>query len=162
MMFRSIKAYLSIHSRLGSTLPLLALSLSLVACSGDAVRPTVPSWPVWLELSLDVRRELLIPGGMVRILRPSLSSDRLGYGGVLVVRSLVEEAFFAYDLACPIEVSTETQLELHDLEVRCPECGSRFDVLSGAGVPTFGPARHPLRRYSTLYLSSTRAVRITN
>lgn len=136
--------------------------LGILCACDDRITPTTPSLPVWLELPLQSHTVLLSPGGMLRITQPRLAQDRLGFSGVLVVRSLTEEAFFAYDLACPYEMSPRIQLVLDDLQVRCPECGSQYDVLSGSGAPLSGPSRHPLRHYRTQYIGSTRTVRVVN
>lgn len=136
--------------------------LGILCACGDRLAPTTPSLPVWLELPLQSHTSLLSPGGMERITQARLAHDRLGFAGVLVVRSLTDEAFFAYDLACPYEMSPSVQLVQDDLQVRCPECGGQYDVLSGSGAPISGPSRSPLRPYRTQYISSTRVVRVVN
>ncbi len=87
-----------------------------------------------------------------------------GYGGVLLVSGYNFESNdytpLAYDRACPYEVNRNTGLLQYDVdnnEAYCSNCGSRFDVIMGAGTPLSGPAaehNYGLRRYTVRSLSS--------
>lgn len=126
--------------------------------------PTTPPAPVYLHLSLQASayRPLASPGGMVRITTPTTITERIGYGGVAVVRSLTEMRFYAYDLACPHEARPAIRVEEYDLQLRCPSCGSTFEVVYGSGAPTSGPARAPLRSYVARYDALLHHITITN
>lgn len=139
------------------------LVASVTSCS-STTEPNTPVAPVYILRSLyeaDLQA-LSSPGGMVRLTQPRAIGERLGYGGILLVRSLVEEQFYAYDLACPHEIPNVIQLEISDLDIFCPSCGSHYEVLHGSGAPLSGDARSPLRKYKTQYLSTTNQIRVTN
>lgn len=156
-MRQTIGLYRAMRILIAATL----LLVSAFSCGKSTPRIT-PRFPVWLEISLNSDRELLAPGGMKRFLRPRLHGEQVGFAGVLVVRSLLDDAFYAYDLACPNENSPNVRLELGDLNARCPKCHSEFDVLSGNGIPLSGTAPSPLRSYRTNYNSRERMLYITN
>ncbi|MDO4707774.1 MAG: hypothetical protein Q4A61_05060 [Porphyromonadaceae bacterium] len=140
---------------------LLLCTLVLSGCD-ESHAPLPNLAPVSASISLHIHRELLTPGGMVRLTQPIRLTDALGYGGLLVVRSLTEEAFYAYDLACPNELSGVKQVEIVDERAVCPACHSVFDVLLSYGAPVAGPAKRPLRPYQTYYSAGTRELRIMN
>lgn len=137
--------------------------ISSLACA-RSVEPSVPSMPVSLTIPLysAEHQALLSPGGIALFTRRYSHTDALGYGGLALVRSLIEPRFFAYDLACPYERKASVQLEVDELALRCPSCGSRFEVVYGSGIPTSGLAREPLRQYRTYYEPRTQIVRIIN
>lgn len=63
-----------------------------------------------------------------------------GYGGVLLIRGM--EGPLAYDLSCPVEASQNITLSIDadNFEAVCPQCGSHYDPLMGAGGPVKGVA----------------------
>ncbi len=69
-----------------------------------------------------------------------------GYGGVLLMMALnMNEGGYAptaYDAACPVENSPNITvgIDAENFDAVCPKCGSRFDVLMGAGGPKSGVA----------------------
>lgn len=134
-----------------------------VSCT-SSTEPNTPIVPVYIERSLyeTELQPLSSPGGMVCLIQPRSSGERLGYGGVLIVRSLVEEQFYAYDLACPYEAPKRTLLEIGDLDAYCPSCSSHYEVLYGSGAPTSGTSLSPLKRYRVQYLSISNQIRVTN
>lgn len=82
---------------------------------------------------------------------PYLASSATGYGGVLLVSSVMGDPL-AYDMACPVERSSNVVVRIDKdiMQARCPECGSTYDVFSLYGHPTGGPAatdRYGLRRF---------------
>ncbi len=62
----------------------------------------------------------------------------------------------AYDLACPVECRRDVRVYIdaeNRLEAVCPECGSRYNVMTGGGAPVYGKARslnYGLTRYQCL------------
>ncbi len=137
--------------------------LSIFACE-DNVNFKTPNLPVYVELNLQqsANRPLMTPGGIVLIDEPRLEGERLGFGGLAVVRDQLETKFYAFDLACPYENNASVLLEIDGFFLKCPECKSEFDVISGFGAPTKLPARTPLRRYHCSYNSRTDQLLITN
>lgn len=123
--------------------------MALLSSCERAVESPVPRWSVYYEFSPQqtAYRDLLTPGGLVLIPESNVASMRLSPMGIAVVRSLTEEQYYAFDLACTVESSPWSRLERSGLQLRCPRCGSRYDILSGSGVPIEGVAKYPLRRY---------------
>ena len=51
----------------------------------------------------------------------------------------------------------------HDpLNVRCPKCQTKYDVLSGSGAVLSGSGRSPLRKYKAFYHEVERKLTIGN
>lgn len=83
---------------------------------------------------------------------PYLVSSATGFGGVLLVTSVMGEPL-AYDMACPVECQSNVVVRIDKdlMQARCPVCGSTYDVFSLFGHPTSGPAvadRYGLRRFN--------------
>lgn len=72
-----------------------------------------------------------------------------GYRGVVVFRYSWDE-FFAYERACPKDNETAVVVDTASSVILiCPKCGSKFIYTDG--TPIEGPAKSPLRSYSTHY-----------
>lgn len=73
---------------------------------------------------------------------PYTAMSATGFGGVLLVCDYTGNPV-AYDLACPVECKADVRIRvdhtLHD--AFCPVCHSRYDIYSGHGFPTSGPAQ---------------------
>lgn len=65
-----------------------------------------------------------------------------GFGGILVVRSSENDQLYAYDMACPVEVSANTRIFIDEqnLCARCEKCNSTFEIFIGSGAPMSGEA----------------------
>lgn len=77
-----------------------------------------------------------------------------GFGGIMLVTDLSNQPL-AYDLACPVEVNPDVRVEFNDddFNVRCPKCGSVYNVCEYQGSAVSGPAydrKYGLRRYRAL------------
>ncbi|MBO7609921.1 MAG: hypothetical protein J6S96_06950 [Muribaculaceae bacterium] len=79
-----------------------------------------------------------------------------GYGGVLLIMAFdgitASYAPQAYDAACPVENSPNVSIGIDSdkLEAVCPQCHSRYNVLTGMGGPISGVAytnKYGLRTY---------------
>lgn len=151
--------------------PLLRFLLLIVAlilftsCSNPPYQDS--GWPVYYELDLTsaIAKPLLTPGGYVYITEAEVEPTALGLGGILLIRSLVGdsqgEAYYAYDLACPVEKERGVRVVVNNkLEAECPSCKSTFSILYGGGGPTSGTASIPLFAYRT-YHTGNRIV-VTN
>ena len=129
-----------------------------IACEENIISP-IPYAPVNLVLDL---------GGIDNSLNGSLSykeyitrrldSDRLGYGGILLVNGLGSNPInlFAYDLACPNEVQRDIRIKPENtgLQATCPQCGAVFNIATG-GAPESG-SKYWLKRYNVIRISDTR------
>ncbi len=126
--------------------------ICLIACQKRSPVIT-PNLPVYIEINLELNayKALRIPGGILIIDQQTTTGETLGYGGLVVVRSLMEDKFYAFDASCPYENSSAVSLQIQDLQLKCPDCLSTFEVLYGNGNPIKGEARNPLRRYTCIY-----------
>ena len=101
-------------------------------------------------------RELQLPKGFTYT-----GTTYTGFGGVLLIGGM--DPFsgdtnvpLAYDLACPVECRRDVRVYIDSgarMEAVCPECGSHYDVVMGAGASVSGPAfnhkpRYGLTRYN--------------
>ncbi len=121
----------------------------------------VPSLPVMVEFSINqVQSDLTVPGGAFVITKPLKYGQYIGYGGVLVYRT-VDDKFVAFDLSCPNEAEMDIRVELNGLDAVCPKCKSEFDLIFGSGNPKNGVSQYPLRPYR-VYTSDNLNLRIVN
>jgi len=141
----------------------LALSLAalvgILACDKEGHEQNTPLRSVWLNLPLQAQsyRALLEPTGVVTIVEPPTETSAIGYAGVLIVHGLLPNQFYAYDLSCPVENSPIIRIN-----VRCPKCQTKYDVLSGSGAVLSGSGRSPLRKYKAFYHEVERKLTISN
>jgi hypothetical protein len=78
-----------------------------------------------------------------------------GFGGVMLVCDAMGDNR-AFDLACPVEVKQNVRIYVPEGEInaRCPQCGSTYDILSGYGHALSGPAQREgywLKSYHVTY-----------
>ena len=73
-----------------------------------------------------------------------------GFGGVLVVHG-VDAEFYAFDLSCPYENRSSVRVEPDSdiIYAVCPQCGTKYLINDGSGVPVEGVGRHGLKPYRT-------------
>ncbi|NLB03611.1 MAG: hypothetical protein GX841_09545, partial [Bacteroidales bacterium] len=110
------------------------LFLSLFACG--RYKSSIPESPVFMRRNLNTIN-CLFPGDYYYITEPQTASDRLGYGGLLLVRGF-DDQYYAYDLACPVECRTDVRVGQPSevLEVVCPQCGESYQLGFGLGTPS--------------------------
>ncbi|MDE6478734.1 MAG: hypothetical protein K2L45_00580 [Muribaculaceae bacterium] len=152
-------------------LSLIALLSAFSACN-QVDDDRIPSLPVYVGLSdiglwnaygvsgVGVSRNFINWQGTVSPAGfPYNANTYVGFGGVLLIGGV--DPFtadpnvpLAYDLACPVECSPTVRvgIDRDNLEAVCPECGSRYDVVTAGGAPVAGPAltgkyKYGLRRY---------------
>ena len=83
-----------------------------------------------------------------------------GYSGVVVVRAY-DNNLYAFDICCTYEVDKNIALEDDGFFLKCPKCGSVFEIGNGTGYANSGPAAQRLKKYYTAQNSSQK-VRIYN
>ncbi len=146
----------------------IAAAILVALCSCDKVNNTeVPNYTVRINLGTyalwntygvagvgDYRifdRGRQLPSNF-----PYNANTYTGYGGVLLFMGLDSSTGdympLAFDAACPVEnmPNVSIGIDASTLEAVCPKCGSRYNVLNGAGGPLGGPAltqRYGLRIY---------------
>lgn len=151
---------------------LMAL-LSAASSCNQVDDDRIPSLPVYINLSgagmwnsygvsgVGIYRSFINWQGVVSPSGfPYTATSYLGFGGVLLIGGIdpftaEPNVPLAYDLSCPVERSQTVRvgIDQSNLEAVCPECGSRFDVITAGGAPVGGPAltgktKYGLRRYS--------------
>ena len=101
----------------------LCLGLLLSSCATSTETP-IPSTSVYYEVALQLPqfRPLLSPGGIALISHSTIASMRAGLAGLAIVHAIDHEAYYAFDLACPVELAPWSALQLSGLELRCPKC----------------------------------------
>lgn len=120
----------------------------LVSCETEHTK--IPDCAVYLRRNIN-DEGLLSPGKYLYVKTPTLSSDRLGYAGILVVYSYdALEPYCAFDLACPNCVSPTIRVGVpNDLLVcKCPQCGESYDLMNGLGSPIKHISKVGLKKYT--------------
>ncbi len=91
---------------------------------------------------------------------PYTATTYTGMGGVLLMDVGIGAVQpMAFEMACPYErkKSVLVEVDANSLEVVCPQCGSRFDVIAGHGQAVDGPAYREhmgLHRYKVVASNS--------
>lgn len=146
---------------LKSITKILSVSLFLVfifqSCKNDD-QLRIPDVPV--RYSIDFR--LGDPEGFqytsyktLSITQPIKATDRIGYGGLLLINiplggSGVNPDYAAYDLCCPYEADPRiivTPGKPKFNQARCEVCGSVYDIGNKVGNCVEGPSKWSLKRY---------------
>ena len=131
-----------------------------MACDENMVSP-IPNAPVNLVLYLNSMDKSLIGSLSYKEYTTRRSeTDRLGYGGILVINGLGQNLInlLAYDLACPNEVQRDIKIKPDNtgLQAICPKCGAIFNIATG-GAPESG-SKFWLKRYHVNQSSDTRYI----
>ena len=110
----------------------------------------IPDREVYLRRNI-ISTNLLSPGSYLYITVPELSSDRLGYGGLIVVYTYDEtEPYCAFDVTCPNEATPTIRISEPDdlLICTCETCGERYNLMFGLGTPMDGISKYGLKKYT--------------
>ena len=115
----------------------------------------IDNYPVALRLDLTFNDKALrtVPSAAIytRYSHPISSAyQAFGFGGVLVVHG-VDAEFYAFDLSCPYENRSSVRVEPDSdiIYAVCPQCGTKYLINDGSGVPVEGVGRHGLKPYRT-------------
>jgi hypothetical protein len=118
------------------------LFFCLIFSCKEEIYSTIPSAPVNLSLDLNtLDNELNAAFAYKSVTKPRVATDRLGYGGILVINGVGIETvnLFAYDLACPVEVSRNALVVPDNAgKAICPHCKSVYNIAYGYGAPISG------------------------
>lgn len=148
-----------------AVISLVTLILTALSSCGEVNDERIPAMSVNVELSNPGYWDIYGVHGLGQS-RRFIKSDRIpadfpftamtftGFGGILLVTDL-ENNPLAYDLACPVEVSPTVRVQFNsgNLEARCPQCGSVYNVCEYQGSAVSGIAydrKYGLRRYRVL------------
>ena len=140
----------------------------------DEIYSTIPNAPVSFKLNLNFYDSQLNAGvgAYLKITEKRLETDRLGFGGLLIVNGIGEQPvnLFAYDLACPNEASRSALIVPEDinetgtptaLTAKCSKCGAVYDIIDGFGTPKSG-SKYYLRSYRVMKTSNSGEYMVTN
>lgn len=133
---------------------LLVLLLFIVcACGNEVPRNTIPYAQVNFRIDINgLDYELKEPLAYKIFTEGRIASDKIGYGGLLIVSDLTGNSLFAYDLCCPYEDNKDIKVKPQsDGTAKCQTCGSVFSTLYGLGTPESGPSEEPLQRYNVVH-----------
>jgi hypothetical protein len=134
----------------------IVLFLLLFACLSSScdeeIQSTIPNAPVSLNVDLNLADYRLKSNTAYEMItQPRIVSDKLGYGGLLIINGMGIETvnLFAYDLACPVEVQRNVRIVPNNMSssgsdilmaitATCPKCGAVFNIANGYGSPESG------------------------
>ncbi|MDR0834105.1 MAG: hypothetical protein LBN93_08000 [Candidatus Symbiothrix sp.] len=130
----------------------MLLLFPLQACDENQRSP-IPDVQVSLTIDLNFQDADLIPALATKsFTTPRLATDKIGFGGILVINGLSTGGgainLFAYDLACPVEVDKNVKVVPDDAgKAVCPKCGTVFVTAYGSGMPE-SVSKYPLKSYT--------------
>lgn len=133
----------------------LAISfLFLLSCADNTPPLSIPYAPVRFTIDVNAYDHTLREGMSYKTFtEPRLSTDRLGYAGLLAVTDASGSNVYVYDLCCPYEDDRNIRIiPLRDGKAECPVCNSVFVTMYGnfglgLGTPEKGPSKEPLQSY---------------
>jgi hypothetical protein len=142
---------------------IISILLVFVAFScKEEIYSTIPNAPVSYRLSLNFQDQSLNAGvgAYLRITQERFETDRLGFGGLLIVNGVGNETvnLYAYDLACPVEANRSVLIVPENtspsgaptaITAKCPQCGAVYNIIDGYGTPQSG-SKYYLRTYHVI------------
>ena len=148
---------------------LVAICFILSGCIIEPENSNIPNSMVnfYIDVSLSGTDNSLADGilGNSKIYtksKPSKLSPNgsYGYSGVVVVRAY-DNHLYAFDICCTYEVDKNVALIEDGYFLKCPKCGSTFEIGNGTGIKSSGPAMQSLKKYHTSE-NSTQKIRVYN
>ncbi|MDR1610621.1 MAG: hypothetical protein LBS08_03820 [Candidatus Symbiothrix sp.] len=142
------------------------------SCKED-IYSTIPNSPVSYTLNLNlypVDNQLNAGiGAYLCITQRRFETDRLGFGGLLIVSGIGEDVvnIYVYDLACPNEAGRDILVVPDNISktgiptaitAKCPKCGAVYNIVDGYkhgneyygyGIPQSG-SKYYLRAYRVM------------
>ena len=152
-------------SKLRIFLFIFTINFISFSCGKNQVQ-IIPDVPVNITININNDPEyfnLRAPGNADTINRTT-GGYPVGYmGNGIIVYRYSENLFYAYDRTCTYQVENHTAVKLEDNSfAKCPACHSVF-ILAGDGLPTTaGPAKYPLKKYTTTFNPNTGELIIQN
>lgn len=149
--------------RLHFSIPLVMFAL-FASCSETIVESPIPSRRVSYSCNISTINAAMgqtdVPNldsqpGYVLINQYLNVNEIIGVAGLLIYHSSFDDAFYAYDLACPYcwhNGGSVVQIGMKDMfTAQCPTCESEFGAVQfGSPAPSAGPANKEnkmLRQY---------------
>jgi nitrite reductase/ring-hydroxylating ferredoxin subunit len=154
---------------------LLIVFVCLAFSCDEEIYSTIPTSPVNLFLNLDfLDNKLNANLAYEEITQARIATDRVGYGGILVINGLGVEPvnLFAYDLACPVEAQRNVRILPDNTSApgaeipiattaTCPKCGAVYNIANGNGTPQSG-SKLFLKTYRVVSEGGGRQYRVIN
>ncbi len=117
----------------------------------------IPYAQVFYDLSNEDMDHLLISPSFISITQPRYQTDKIGYGGLLVVHGIdigPSFSYYAYDLSCPNEAKKNIRIKPDEsgITATCSTCGAKFNIANGIGSPENNVTRYNLTRYNVIKL----------
>jgi hypothetical protein len=154
---------------------ILLLFVGLAFSCGEEIYSTIPYAPVNLLLNLDFADNALNANLSYEVItQQRIASDKLGFGGILVINGNgVENAnLYAFDLACPVEAQRNIRIVADNLSspsasiqtaitATCPKCGAVYNIANGYGSPQSGTKLY-LKKYNVIPENIGRQYRVIN
>jgi hypothetical protein len=142
----------------------VALAFFAFSCENET-GTTIPYAQVNLALNVNFQDYALNAAlANLSITQKRVETDKLGYGGILVINGFGSNPvnLFAYDLACPVEAVPNTLVVPDDVGLaKCPKCGAVFNIAYGNGNPESG-TKYYLRSYSVIKEGNNGVYRVVN
>jgi len=151
----------------------LFLLFIIFSCK-DEIYSTIPNAPVSYKLNLNFYDSQLNAGtgAYLVITQQRLATDRLGYGGLLIVNGVGENTvnLFAYDLVCPVEANRTALIVPQNtgqtgiptaITAKCPVCGAVYNIIDGYGTPQSG-SKFYLKTYRVMQTGNAGEYLVTN
>jgi len=121
-----------------------AMFFSLISCTD--YESSIPIRPVYINRINAYGIKSV--GTYLYIDKTTQASDRIGFGGILVVHAY-DDNFYAFDLACPVEANEKVRISKPEgLICKCDSCGESYDLTFGLGIPLNHISKQGLKRYS--------------
>lgn len=142
--------------RMKKILYFILIALATTSCGEEELKYIYHSQ---VHFTVDTRNQdnvLNAPMQAKSFTTPRLSSDRMGFGGILVICSASHITgtvynLFAYDLACPYEQNPQIKvIPDKNGKAKCPKCESVYDIFNGIGNPVSGPSKTNLEVYRNI------------
>ncbi|MDR1813531.1 MAG: (2Fe-2S)-binding protein [Tannerella sp.] len=132
---------------------LLIFAILFSASCGEHENP-IPTMTVYLNLDLTFEdKELKAFPSFKEYTTKNINAalgERIGFGGVLVVHTILDE-YVAFDRACPYESNSTVTVEVDEnvLNAVCPRCGTVYDLSMVPGAPN-GKSKYYLKKYTVI------------
>ncbi len=126
---------------------IMAIMPSFFCSCVEEERP-IPYRDVFIRRNIDIYK-IVNYGSYLYIDKRELERDRIGYGGILVLKAM-DGFYYAFDLACTKEKDASIKIGKPNaaLVCKCPVCSEEYDLSFGLGVPSKGISKLPLQRYN--------------
>jgi len=131
----------------------LPIFFCLAGCQG--YESSIPDRTVYLKRNIYIiysessSGSLSNSGSSLYVTSSNIATEELGYGGIIVVHAF-DDSYYAFDLACPVEVDENIRIGKPDqsLICKCDSCNEEYDLSLGLGTPLNHISKEGLRRYN--------------